>query len=140
MTDKTALIAKLEAAEAVVELARPLIWADSALVPALAAYDATKATEAPMTDIPKLSIDKLIAQVNEAADALTERNVLRARIERLEGALRKIYTALNSDPPDGGPQKDVYRDTVVYRLDGQAMYAAINEARAALANTNQEAK
>ena len=46
VTDKTALIAKrLAAAEAIVELARSLIWADSALVKLLAAYDATKKDE-----------------------------------------------------------------------------------------------
>lgn len=48
-------------------------------------------------------------------------------------ALQAILDALRSDPHDGGPQKDVYRDDVIYRLDGQMMYRAINLARAALA-------
>ena len=48
-------------------------------------------------------------------------------------ALRRIERALLSDPSDGGPQKHVGRDDVIYRLDGQLMYVALNAARAALA-------
>lgn len=61
-------------------------------------------------------------------------DLLTARVKSLETAMRAIFEALNSDPPDGGAQKDVYRDHVIYRLDGQAMYRAINLAREALAN------
>lgn len=47
-------------------------------------------------------------------------------------ALAKVYRALMSDPPHG-PQKHVGPDDVIYCLDGQLMYHAINAARDALA-------
>jgi hypothetical protein len=48
-------------------------------------------------------------------------------------ALRKIYAALMSDPPPGHVQKHVGPDDVIYQLDGQLMYQAINAARDAIA-------
>jgi hypothetical protein len=48
-------------------------------------------------------------------------------------ALKALYEALCSDPPDGGPQKHVAADGVIYRLDGEAMYQAINAVRTAIA-------
>lgn len=50
-------------------------------------------------------------------------------------ALRRVYDALMSDPPHG-PQKHVGPDDVIYQLDGQLMYHAINAARDALTKLN----
>lgn len=57
---------------------------------------------------------------------------LLAAAPELRDALRKVYEALMSDPPHG-PQKHVGPDDVIYCLDGQRMYHAINAARDALA-------
>ena len=77
------------------------------------------------------------ASASEELDA-TDSSVATMRdaaslIEELVLAVQALHDALNSDPPDGGPQKHVAGDDVIYRLDGQAMYQAINRARAALA-------
>lgn len=50
----------------------------------------------------------------------------------LKEALELMARALLSDPPDG-PQKNVVGDDVIYRLDGQTMYLALNAVRDALA-------
>jgi hypothetical protein len=52
-------------------------------------------------------------------------------------ALEALYDALCSDPPDG-PQKIVDGDGVIYRLDGQAMYQAINKVREVVAAATRE--
>lgn len=52
--------------------------------------------------------------------------------KRMEEALRLVYAALMSDPPDHGAQKVIVGDETIYRLDGQTMYRALNAVRAAL--------
>lgn len=51
--------------------------------------------------------------------------------------VRELYAALNSDPPDG-IQKEIDRDGVIYRLDGQKMYHALNAARALVHQDEQQ--
>jgi hypothetical protein len=74
-------------------------------------------------------IEALVIERNEAKAALAD---ARRDAERLRAALRECVGALNSDPP-AGPQKTIDRDGIIYHLDGQAVYRALNTARAALA-------
>lgn len=53
------------------------------------------------------------------------------RIRAMREALEKVLDAHNTDAP-GWPSKTVGGDDVVYHLDGQRMYIAINAARTAL--------
>lgn len=62
--------------------------------------------------------------------------MLSRRVHELTEALAKIEGALCKD----SRQKTISGDTVEYHLDGQAMYAAINSARAALARALGEPK
>lgn len=87
----------------------------------------------PPDDFGEYRIAELISQPTGEADAL-----LIAAAPDLYAALKSIHDALLSDPPDGGPQKHVGRDDVIYRLDARRMYVAINAARAALAKAKPQ--
>lgn len=76
----------------------------------------------------------VLAKIYDEPDFRTgQRNaVLMAAAPAMFAALEKIYAGLSSNPPRG-EQKHVVGDGVIYRLDGQLMYHAINAARDALA-------
>lgn len=53
-------------------------------------------------------------------------------IQAMLQALKLVERALLSDPPTG-PQTYIVGDDMIYRLDGQTMYHALNAVRAAIA-------
>jgi hypothetical protein len=75
---------------------------------------------------------KVVGEANFYNEQAYANQQLMAAAPTMFDALVKIEAALRSDSPHG-PQKNIVGDDTIYRLDGQAIYHAINAARDAIA-------